>query len=389
MTALALGVVGCGGDDNGDSGSSGSSGASTAASGDTGGGSSAIVAEAKKAVAQGKVGYPETYDGPTEKVKVPQGLTLAVMPCGAAVRGCVALTDAAADVGKKLGWTVKQYDGKADPSNQNRAMLQATAAGADIILTGGTEADAIRSGLQAARKKGIIVASMSQAEVPEDNGYYFDINPAGPEMGKLAGDWMIADSGGKAVFQPWIDKEFGGAVQYLEGNIARVKECSTCEVKDPEQFVAASLATDFGPRTVNVVRQNKDIQYMNPSYDPAAAAQATALSTAGLKDVKIMGLNGNTQSLDLVSKGQVQVADIAYDQVYVGWLAVYQAIRLYDKMPLWTGGASDEVHKYSGTVPYKLFLQDNVPTPIKEWVDTRLGWQDKIGGLMGIGGGAS
>lgn len=377
--ALALAGAGCGSSDSG----SGGGGSEPEAGG---GDSAAIVAEAKKNVEAAKKGIPAAYEGPTEKVEAPKGLTLAVMPCGGAVRGCVALTDAAADLGKRLGWTVKQYDGKSDPSNQNRGMLQAVAGGADMILTGGTDAGAIKGGLAAAKKKGIVVGSMSQAEVPKEDGYQFDINPLGPELGRVAGDWMIADSEGKAVFQPWIDKEFGGAVAFLEGNIARVKECTTCKVLPNEQFVAASLATDFGPRTVNVVRQNRDITYMNPSYDPAAATQASALMTAGLKDrVKIASINGNTQNLDLVKKGNVQAADVAYDQVYVGWMAVYQALRLYNEQELYvTEGVDSEIHKYSGTVPYKLFVQDNAPSPAKEWVAEEIGWKSKLGGLMGL-----
>jgi ribose transport system substrate-binding protein len=386
LMGIAVAAAGCGSSSDDSSTNSGGS-TTSASSGSSGGGdSAALVAESKKAVAAAEVGLPAKYEGPTEPVKTPKNLTLAVMPCGGAVRGCVALTEAAAALGKELGWTIKQYDGKSDPSNQNKAMLQAAAAGADIIITGGVAADQIKSGIAAAHKKGIIVASTSQAEQPKPDGYDYDINPAGPEMGKIAGDWMIADSNGKAVFQPWIDKEFGGAVQFLEGNIDRVKQCSTCKVLDPQQFVAASLATDFGSRTVNVVRQNKDITYMNPSYDPAAAAQAAALMTAGLKDrVKVASINGNKQNLALVQQGQVQAIDVAYDQVYVGWMAVYQALRLYNKMPLYTTpGVTDEVHKYSGNVPYKLFVQSNVETPIKEYVADSLGWKAKLGGLMGL-----
>lgn len=383
LVAVAVAAAGCGGSDSGSSGSTAASGSSASSgSSDT----AALVAEAKKAVDAAKVGLPAKYSGPTEAVKTPKSLTLAVMPCGGAVRGCVALTEAAADLGKQLGWTVKSYDGKSDPSNQNKAMLQAAAAGADIIITGGVAADQIKSGIGAAHKKGIIVGSTSQAEVPKPTGYDFDVNPAGPEMGKIAGDWMIADSNAKAVFLPWIDKEFQGAVQFLQGNIDRVKQCSTCKVLDNQQFVAASLATDFGSRTVNQVRQNKDITYMNPSYDPAAAAQSAALMTAGLKDrVKIASINGNKQNLDLVQKGQVQAIDVAYDQVYVGWMAVYQALRLYNKMPLYTTpGITDEVHKYSGNVPYKLFTQDNVMSPIKEWVADDIDWKQQLGKLMGL-----
>jgi ribose transport system substrate-binding protein len=381
LAAVAVAAAGCGSND-----SDASNGSASSSSSSGGGSSDAIVAEAKKSVEAAKQGLPAKYSGPTEAVKNPGSLTLAVVPCGGAVRGCVALTEAAAALGKQLGWTIKQYDGKSDPSNQNKAMLQAAAAGADIILTGGVAADQIKSGIAAARKKGIVVGSMSQAEVPKPDGYEFDVNPPGPEMGKIAGDWMIADSDGKAVFQPWIDKEFGGAVQFLQGNIDRVKQCSTCKVLDPQQFVAASLTTNFGSRTVDVVRKNKDITYMNPSYDPAAAAQAAALMTAGLKNqVKITSVNGNKQNLGLVKNNQVQASDVAYDQVYVGWMAVYQALRLHDKMKLYeTPGISDEVHKYSGNVPYKLFVSDNVPDPIEEWVANDIDWKGQLGKLMGL-----
>jgi hypothetical protein len=66
-------------------------------------------------------------------------------------------------------------------------------------------------------------------------------------------------------------------------------------------------------------------------------------------------------------------------------MAVYQALRLYNKQALYTTpGITDEVHKYSGNIPYKLFTQDNVTTPIKEWVADAIGWKQKLGGLMGL-----
>lgn len=378
---FALGLAACGSDDDADS-SGGSAG------GSSGGDASGLVAEAEKNVEAAKKGIPAAYEGPTEKVEVPKDITLAVMPCGGAVRGCVALTEGAAALGKQLGWKVREFDGKSTPNDQNAGILQATAAGADIILTGGTDPGAIKSGLAAARKKGIIVGSMSQGTTPTEDGYQFDINPEGPDMGRAAGDWMIADSDGKAVFQPWIDKEFAGAVQFLEGNIERVKECSTCEVLDNEEFVAASLTTDFGRRTVDKVRQNKDITYMNPSYDPAAAVQASALMTAGLKDrVKIASINGQKQNLELVKNGQVQAVDVAYDQEYVGWIAVYQALRLYNKQELVEVEGKDEYHVHGMNVPWRLFTADNVEEPIEEYSsDAQTGWKSKLGPLMGLAG---
>ena len=57
----------------------------------------------------------------------------------------------------------------------------------------------------------------------------------------------------------------------------------------------------------------------------------TAIETAGLgEQVKLISLLGNEQNLEFIRNEEVQAADGSYDELYVGWAVVDQALRVLD-----------------------------------------------------------
>ena len=376
---LALAVAGCGGggDSTGSSEPAESSGSESASNegGEAGEGGSAPsggfdLATWEKKTEEYEEG-PTEYFGPTEPVHVPPNKKLAWIPCSAVIRGCVRPVEAAGEVAEELGWTVKSYDGKGTPNGNNAAIEQAVAGGAEVILTGGVDPHFIASGLKAAKEKDVLVASMSQGAKPEPNGYPFDIGANYHELGEMIGSYVISDSGGKAVYQPFDDKSFESTVQFVEASEHTVEdECPECEVLPTQFFVGTQIETTLGPRVVSLLRSNPDINYLQGSYDPAAAGMVPAIANAGLKEqVKLVGGLGNEQNLQYVKEGNIQTADAGFDNLYMGYMAIYQVSRLLNGEKLWeTPGVSEPEYKFSGKVPEKLFTSNNTDFDTGDYV---------------------
>jgi ribose transport system substrate-binding protein len=139
-----------------------------------------------------------------------------------------------------------------------------------------------------------------------------------------------------------------------------MKACTTCTSSDVMYFTATQIANQLGPEVVSYVRSHPDVTYIYGAFDPPSAAMVTALQTAGLgKSVKLVGVLGNAQNLDFVRNGQVQVADAAYDNTYMGFAMVDQAIRLLNgEAPIEPAGEG---------LPFQVLDKSNLPEGTKSW----------------------
>jgi ribose transport system substrate-binding protein len=328
------------------------------------------------------------YEGPTEPVKVPKHIKIAVIPCSEALAGCEDASLGVEAVAKRLGWSVTLYNGDGTPSGMNDAMQEAVTSGANAIITGAVNPAFIVSGLKAAAAKGIPVGSATEGVAPSPGGYKFDIGPNYQTMGEADGDYIIANSNGKAVFVPWNDLEYSSVVAFVDAVTATVKECMTCTVLPTQQFVSADVSvTSLGARVVDLLRTNPSIDYMVAGYDPAAAVMVPAIDSAGLRGkVKIVSVIGAGQNLAYVQVGNVQTADIGYDSNYVGYMAVYQMARLLDHMSLWTTpGVTNPIYEYSGDVPMKLYTSSDPNFPIGNYdANSTLHYVPKMQALFGL-----
>jgi ribose transport system substrate-binding protein len=383
LAAVALiAAAGCGSSDS--SGSSGDTGTGASASSAK---SNGFDLDAVKARVAGYEKGPTKYEGPTEPVQVAKGIKLATIPCAGVIRGCVRPVEEAGKLAKELGWSVRSYDGKGTPKDNNNAVQQAVAGGADVILTGGVDPTFIKAGLQAAKAKGVLVASMSQGVGPSPDGYAFDVGADYTLLGTQIGDYVVADSGGKANYLPFNDKSYASTVAFVNGSIDAVKKCPDCQVQGTQFFVGTDIAKGLGPRVVDMLRKNPKIDYVMGSYDPAATAMVPAIANAGLKDkVKVVAGLGNQQNMEYVKSNHVQTADAGFDNTYMAYMAIYQANRLLAKQPLWkTPGETRPQYMYSGKVPIKLFTTDSPPESTADYVATdTLDYPAKMRPLLGL-----
>jgi ribose transport system substrate-binding protein len=351
VAALSTVAAGCG-----------SSSSEPANAGSSAAASSVDLAPYQAAVRKAMQG-PTQWNGPTQPVTAPKGLKVALVTCAGVLQGCSDPAKAAAAAAKDLGWNATIYDGKGDPATQNKIVTQAVNGGADAILTFSIDSSFIASGLKAAKAKGIPVGSSAQGVAAAPDGFAFDVGANWQQVGDIQGNWIVADSQGKAVFQPMLDKEYASVVASAEKAISVVKSCSSCEVKSPQEFVGANVGNGLGQRVVSVLRRDPKIDYLLATYDPAAADVATAVANAGMgSKVSVIGQIGLSQNFGLIRDGKGQAADVAFDQTYTGYATVDQLIRHIAKKPLFkSSDTTDPRFIYGENVPMRLITKENAP----------------------------
>ncbi|MFF9325154.1 sugar ABC transporter substrate-binding protein [Streptomyces sp. NPDC014776] len=312
---------------------------------------------------------PSKYQGPTAPVTAPQHLKVAVITCLSILSGCVSPATGAEQAAKKLGWQVRVLDGGGTPDKQNAQMLNALSWGADIILNIAIDPNAVQDGLRAAKHAGVPVGAGSNGldspnppikPTGSNLGYAFDVGPDYAALGTKAAQWVQADSKGKANIVVYSDKEFPSVLALQKGLLDELKKCKDCTVQPLRYFTGNQVAQVLPQSVVSYLRSNPDVDYVFIPYDPAAAAVMPAIAQAGLGDkVRLISVLGSQENLNFVRNSHVQVADAAYDNLYMGYAMLDQTSRLLTKKPL--------AEPHGENLPYVVLDKGNAPKSGSDW----------------------
>lgn len=251
--AVALGA--CGG---------GNPGATNVGVSDAAGSTTTVVAAAQARLEA--ISGPEgTYGEPPTDSPEPQvGKTIFVIPFGQAIPAFAAEAKAISAVGKKLGWTVRVWDGKFQPNVWLAGLRAAVTAKADGVITMGPDCPPMRAGLQATQKAGIPVINVEghDCDTLEEGAAPMFTHTVTYAEGKLQdwltalakhqADWTIVQTRGKARVLFFMEtdahtfKLMGDAyTQHL------ASECPGCRLVDTVTLTGA----DYGPKLQQKAQQ--------------------------------------------------------------------------------------------------------------------------------------
>jgi ribose transport system substrate-binding protein len=312
---------------------------------------------------------PGKYEGPTTPTKPQQNIKVALISCSSSLEGCSAPLTGAKNAAKEIGWEVQTYDGGGSAQQQNKSMLNAISWGANVILNVGIDPNLVQQGMKAAKEKGIIVGSGSNAvdepnpvvaPAPGNVGYAFDIAPDYTKLGKALASWFIVESKGKANLAFFSDPEFPAVLAIEKFFLDEVSKVPGIKVSDPIKFTAQQIGTSLGQMTTGYLKSHPDVDWIWSAEDPAAAAQVAAIRQAGLgKQVKLMSQVGAQQNMNFIRNGEIQVADAAFDNEYMGWAMIDQSIRLLNKEEL--------AKPHNENLPYVVIDKTNLPKDGSNW----------------------
>jgi ribose transport system substrate-binding protein len=311
---VAIVVTGCG------SSSGDSSSGSTEASSGGGESSSSIVAEAEAASAKSEEVPQKIAASALPKYKPKTGFKIAYINCDEAVEGCANQYIGFAAAAKVLGWSVDDCDAKFEIPLVIKCFENAINANVDAIVINGFSATDVAVGYESAEKAGIPIIGSFTGNKPDAPGVKADMAlTQGLTQGKEVADWVIADSGGKANAL-WVGETTLAIDRQRKASFEEeMKKCTECVVSDI-QFSQASAETQLPQQLQAKVTSDPDINYIIGTYDSVALAAANAVRNAGKSEsIKVIGEDANIPNLELIKKGEIQVADAASASREPGW----------------------------------------------------------------------
>ncbi|MGE9213227.1 ribose ABC transporter substrate-binding protein RbsB [Exiguobacterium aurantiacum] len=232
----------------------------------------------------------------------------------------VALKDGAEEQATELDATLTVADAQNDAAKQVSDVEDMIQKGMDLILINPTDSEAVGAAVQSANDAGIPVITVDRnAESGDVVAHVASDNVAG---GKLAGEYMIELVGE------------GGKVVELEGipgaSATRDRGQGFNEAIDGKLDVVAKQSANFDRAqglTVmeNILQDNKDIVAVFAHNDEMALGAVQALSSAGLKDVKVIGFDATDDAVKAVEEGTM-AATVAQKPTEIGKLGVEAAV---------------------------------------------------------------
>ena len=275
-------LAGCGGGSSSDSGQA-------SASGDTSG-----VAEAQKIVDQYR--EPPTWQGPEEPVDISglQGKRVVYISVSNAIPVLKYWSDTLTTLVKDTaGVELDVVDAKGSVDEANKGFQQAIASKADAVVLVAFSTDLFKSQIDAAKQAGVKVIT-AQSGIPGkvDGGQDAEVTFDYVQVGKLIGDWMVADSKGTGKGLVVTSDAVPASQPQAQGTLSEVKRlCPDCDVKTSDVQIAqweASVPTLF--RTT--INTDPSRTYLLPLYDGQALGGLGAIRTAGAGEkVKVGAFN--------------------------------------------------------------------------------------------------
>jgi ribose transport system substrate-binding protein len=331
LAALLCGLVAaCGSSDSDESSTApASTQASTAAATATTAGDDIVQTAAAKIAPyyEGEVKFHELPPAP----KPEQSGHIFIIPCSAALEGCVRAANGAQEAAKLLGWKTTVIDGKVSPEATNAAVQRAVNEKADGIIMISTSTALAGEGVAAAHKAGIPIVTTTSGNTvgdgPKDVSAEIGSIEANRLDGELAGWWTVKDSGGKANALVLNDTSFTTAPPIADGFKSVLEQCEGCKVADTVDFTGAEVATRLAGKVQTALQRNPDVDYVFVPYGAAGTFASNAIRESG-QDVKIVGTSGNASNIDQIRKGDVQVATVDKPLEYTGWEAIDALVRL-------------------------------------------------------------
>jgi ribose transport system substrate-binding protein len=298
---------------------------------------------------------PHSFAGPTQPVAAPRSEKLWVIECDATLAGCRIPAEGAAAAARKLGWSVNLVNGEGKSARFNQLINQAVAAGANAIITDGIDAHLASQGLANARSHGVVAVSVSEGSTPGPSSFNFDVSPNFFKLGKSEADYVIVQSKGSGDVLPLNDNEFVTAINGVQGFLREMKKCSSCKVEPTMQFISSDIATNLPGRLISYLQTHPKVRWIESPYDPAVTgAIVPALHRAGLnKKVQVTSTLGIAANLQLIKKGDVEVADASFPESWLGWAGIDQTIRILAHKT--TSKPADE------NTPTALIVKGNLP----------------------------
>ena len=278
------------------------------------------------------------WDGPTSGPAAVKGKKVVFVSLTQNSSGNADASKGAGDAAKLLGWDFTVIDGKGDATDTANALQQAIALKPDGIAIF-ADASSLQDPIKTANAQGITVIGLHATALPgpyPDLGVFFNIQGDPRNVGKIQGEWAIADSNGTARVVILTHNEYKIAETKSDATKAAVEKCTGCKVLDVANSPASQADQRMAQLTTSWVQRFGPPLYITSVGDNDFDFAVPVLRAGGLKpeDAKLIGADGTRSAYDRLHKGDQYQAMTVSEPVE---LQAYQAIdefnRAFNKQP--------------------------------------------------------
>lgn len=323
LAALPMMLAGCSSDDP-DSGSDDSSDTSED------GADSAAWLDDAKAVAEQATTVPTTINAAANgPVEPPESMSLFFIGCDQSIPGCVAQVTGVQEAAEALGYDVEVCDAKSDTASFQNCFSQAVNADPDVIVNNARPASDAAESYAAAHEADIPVIGQFTSEEPDpESGNAAEVGFVCQMEGELLGNYIVAESEGKANVAVFADTVYRCNGQRADGVQAAIEKCETCDITVDTYSVATAM-TDLPPALQAKVQSSPDLNWIvaTPGFSGVMAADAIRQASKE-GSISVGTFDGDEPTLKMVRAGDIVKADVASGVYENGWTVVDVAMRL-------------------------------------------------------------
>lgn len=224
---------------------------------------------------------------------------------------------------KELGWRTKKITFDATPEDILAKMEHAISLDPDGIIVAGQERAPFDAAMPKAIEKGIpIVSQSAPVEVEEPIIASQPATKDFVQMGEILGNWIVADSEGKANALIFNLANFA----IIEANVNSIVEtmeakCPDCKTKTIT-VQASDIGTTLPSQIASELQRNPEADYVVLPDSVMATGLPAQLREAGMLDrARIVGNNVSPESLAAIKEG-AEYGYLQYSAKYFGWQAI-------------------------------------------------------------------
>lgn len=249
---------------------------------------------------------------------------------------CVQVQQGVEDAVKAIGWKVKVFQGGLTPALYTSAWDAVVQTPNDGVVGIGTFPNtAIQSQLAQLASKHIPFAAT--ATVSPLGGAMiaaYQSTPTAVTKGKLAADWIVADSNANAHVAYFRDATFSQNLPEVNSFVSQMSSlCRACSVDVQQANFITGIGTTVPPQIVSYLQRNPKVNYVVSEVAEGAAGVPQALAAAGLGKVKLVTLSGGPVDFKNIQQG-TEAMTVTSEANENGWRMVDVIIRHMEGMEI-------------------------------------------------------
>lgn len=255
--------------------------------------------------------------------------------------GVAGVAQGAAQATRTLGWRLRVLDGQATVAGRRRAMTRAITLRPDGIILGGFNATEQRATMKRALAEGIPVVGWHAASGPGPDaavGLFTNVSTDPRSVARLAANYVIARSNGRAGVVIFYDSEFQIAAEKAQIMKADIQKCRRCSVLAMENVPISQAQARMPALVAALVRtygaKLTDMLAINGNYFGGSGAALFALGIPGdAPPLAVAAGDGDASEFARIRTGDYQAASVAEPLYLQGWQLVDELNRALDHQP--------------------------------------------------------